>query len=88
MNFQKITYSIPWNLFLIALGSIIAGVGLKSIVIPHGMITGGFSGAGILVFYYTKQMDLACKDWQKAASMGSQNGVKAVEIYCSGKENK
>jgi len=54
MNFQKITYSIPWNLFLITLGSIIAGIGLKSIVIPHGMITGGFSGAGILAFYYTK----------------------------------
>jgi len=54
MKFQNITYSIPWNLFLITLGSLIAGIGLKAIVIPHGMITGGFSGAGILAFYYTK----------------------------------
>jgi len=54
MKFQNFTYSIPWNLFLITLGSIIAGIGLKAIVIPHGMITGGFSGAGILAFYYTK----------------------------------
>ncbi|NOX35306.1 MAG: YitT family protein [Deltaproteobacteria bacterium] len=54
MKFQNITYSIPWNLFLITLGSIIVGAGLKAVVIPHGMITGGFSGAGILLFYYTK----------------------------------
>jgi uncharacterized membrane-anchored protein YitT (DUF2179 family) len=53
MKLQNITYSIPWNLFLITLGSIILCIGLKAIVIPHGMITGGFSGAGILAFYYT-----------------------------------
>lgn len=53
MKLQNITYSIPWNLFLITLGSIIIGIGLKCIVIPHGMITGGFSGAGILLFYYS-----------------------------------
>ncbi len=54
MKLQNITYSIPWNLFLITTGSIILGIGLKSIVIPNGMITGGFSGAGILLYYYTK----------------------------------
>jgi uncharacterized membrane-anchored protein YitT (DUF2179 family) len=53
MKFQKISYSIPWNLFLITIGSIIIGIGLKAIVIPHGMITGGFSGAGILIYYHT-----------------------------------
>ncbi|MCP4020592.1 MAG: YitT family protein [Desulfobacteraceae bacterium] len=53
MTFQRLTYSIPWNLFLITLGSIIFSIGLKAIVIPHGMITGGFSGAGILIYYYT-----------------------------------
>ena len=54
MKFQKISYSIPWNLFLITIGSIIIGIGLKAVVIPHGMITGGFSGAGILIYYHTK----------------------------------
>ena len=53
MKFQKMSYSIPWNLFLITIGSIIIGIGLKSVVIPHGMITGGFSGAGILIYYHT-----------------------------------
>ena len=53
MKFQNITYSVPWNLFLITLGSFILAVGLKSIIIPHGMITGGFSGLGLLLLYYT-----------------------------------
>jgi uncharacterized membrane-anchored protein YitT (DUF2179 family) len=53
MKFQKMSYSIPWNLFLITIGSIIIGIGLKAIVIPRGMITGGFSGAGILIYYHT-----------------------------------
>lgn len=53
LKFQDITYSVPWNLFLITLGSVILAVGLKSIIIPHGMITGGFSGLSILLLYYS-----------------------------------
>ncbi|MCP4721044.1 MAG: YitT family protein, partial [Desulfobacteraceae bacterium] len=53
MKFQNISYSVPWNLFLITLGGFILAVGLKSIIIPHGMITGGFSGLGILLLYYS-----------------------------------
>ena len=45
MKFQNITYSVPWNLFLITVGNLILSIGLKSIIIPHGMITGGFSGS-------------------------------------------
>jgi len=56
MNFQNISYSIPWNLFLITMGNLILAMGLKSIIIPHGMITGGFSGLGILLLYYTESL--------------------------------
>ena len=55
MNFQKVTYSIPWNLALITIGAFITCLGLKCVIIPHGMITGGFSGLGILALYYTDQ---------------------------------
>jgi len=41
-----------------------------------------------LAYFYSKQIEPACKDWKKAASMGNQKGVKAVEIYCSGKKKK
>ncbi|PIE61728.1 MAG: hypothetical protein CSA29_01780 [Desulfobacterales bacterium] len=56
MNFKNMTYSVPWNLFLITLGSIIFALGVKGIIIPHGMITGGFSGLGLLLLYTTNLM--------------------------------
>ena len=53
MNLNKISYSVPWNLFLITVGVVILGIGLKAVVIKHEMICGGFSGAGILIYYFT-----------------------------------
>lgn len=53
MNIKKHAFSVPWNLFLITVGGIIFSFGLKAIVIPDKMITGGFSGAGVLFYYYT-----------------------------------
>lgn len=54
MRFKSISYSTPWNLFLIVVGCLIVSAGLNLVVLPHNMITGGFSGAGILLYYYTK----------------------------------
>jgi uncharacterized membrane-anchored protein YitT (DUF2179 family) len=46
-------FSILWNLFLITTGTFLLGVGLKAIAIPHGFITGGMSGLGLLIYYST-----------------------------------
>jgi len=35
-----------------------------------------------LGYYYLKKMDKACKDWKKAASLGSTAGQTAVDKYC------
>ncbi len=53
MKSQKITmmYSVGWNLFLLALGGVILSIGIKSVAIPNGFITGGFSGLSLLIFY-------------------------------------
>jgi uncharacterized membrane-anchored protein YitT (DUF2179 family) len=48
---SRYAYSVPWNLFLMTLGSVLFAIGLKSIAIPHGFITGGFSGLGLLLYY-------------------------------------
>lgn len=56
MKLKNMTYSIPWNLFLITSGSFLLAFGIKAIIIPQGMITGGFSGLGILLFYYTDSL--------------------------------
>lgn len=49
--YHRIISSVLWNLFLISTGSIIFAIGLKSIAIPHGFITGGISGLTLLFYY-------------------------------------
>ena len=53
--YHRIISSVLWNLLLITAGSIVFGIGLKSIAIPHGFITGGISGLTLL-FYYVSGM--------------------------------
>ena len=35
-----------------------------------------------LAHYYLKNLDLACRDWQKAADMGLKQAKDAVDMYC------
>lgn len=51
LRYHRFISSVIWNLFLISAGSIVFGIGLKSIAIPHGFITGGISGLTLLVYY-------------------------------------
>ena len=44
-------FSVGWNLLLIAVGSIVLAIGIKSIAIPNGFITGGFSGLSLMMYY-------------------------------------
>ncbi|MFP4316269.1 MAG: YitT family protein [Desulfovibrionales bacterium] len=53
MKTQEITYSIPWNLFLITVGSVIFSVSLKGIALPHNFIAGGLFGSSLLLHYAT-----------------------------------
>jgi uncharacterized membrane-anchored protein YitT (DUF2179 family) len=48
---KSIFFSVGWNLALITLGSFILASGIKGIAIPHGFITGGFSGLSLLIYY-------------------------------------
>lgn len=54
LHTKKFIYNIPWNLFIITVGAIILAIGINSVVIPHGLVTGGFSGVGLLLYYYTE----------------------------------
>jgi uncharacterized membrane-anchored protein YitT (DUF2179 family) len=53
MKSQKRTlfYSIGWNLILITVGGVILSIGIKSVAIPNGFISGGFSGLSLLIYY-------------------------------------
>ena len=50
-NNVTLFYSVGWNLILITFGGTILSIGIKSIVIPHGFISGGFSGLSLLIYY-------------------------------------
>ena len=50
---RGLTYSVPWNLGLLLAGSAIFAFGLKTVALPYGLITGGFSGLGLLLYYVT-----------------------------------
>ncbi len=53
------TYSIPWNLGLLTLGSFMAGFAISAVAVPHGMVTGGVSGLGMLLYYVTGRLSPA-----------------------------
>jgi uncharacterized membrane-anchored protein YitT (DUF2179 family) len=46
-------YSIPYNILLLTVGSLIFGIGVTGIALPHGFITGGLSGLSLLIYYWT-----------------------------------
>lgn len=46
-------FSIPWNLFLLTVGSILVAVAIKAVAVPHGLVSGGVSGIGLLLYYLT-----------------------------------
>jgi uncharacterized membrane-anchored protein YitT (DUF2179 family) len=52
-NTKRLISSVSWNLLLISAGAAIFAIGVKSIVVPQGMITGGISGVGLLCYYMT-----------------------------------
>ena len=43
--------SIVWNIFLITTGALIFSVGVKSVAVNHGFISGGVSGLSLLLYY-------------------------------------
>lgn len=50
---QNPVAAVSWNLLLITVGSFVFGLGLKSIAVPQGFITGGTSGLSLLSYYTT-----------------------------------
>jgi len=50
---RDITYSVPWNVGLITFGTALFAFGIKSIAVPHEFISGGISGLGLLIYYFS-----------------------------------
>jgi uncharacterized membrane-anchored protein YitT (DUF2179 family) len=50
-KYKSMFFSVGWNLILLTVGSFVLAIGIKAIAIPHGLITGGFSGLSLLIYY-------------------------------------
>lgn len=58
MNAKLRTYafSIPWNLFLLTLGSFLIALSIQTVSVPHGFLSGGVSGISLLLYYFTNTL--------------------------------
>jgi len=52
-KYRLYAFSIPWNIFLLTVGSFFIAMAIKSVAVPHGLVSGGVSGIALLVYYFT-----------------------------------
>lgn len=48
---RALTFGVPWNLMLLTFGSFFIAFAVKSVAMPHGLLTGGMSGIALLCYY-------------------------------------
>ena len=51
--------NIGWNLVLLVLGSLLCGVGVNGILIPHGFFSGGVTGLALVFHYLVPSLSVA-----------------------------
>lgn len=49
-------YSVPWNLLLLSVGSVVFMMGINGIVVHHNFIPGGLYGTCLLIYYKTEML--------------------------------
>lgn len=50
---RSVSMTVWWNLLLLTVGGTLFSLGMKSIAVPHGFISGGIFGTGMYVYYAT-----------------------------------
>lgn len=56
-NLRRYAFTLPWNLFLLTSGAFLVAFAIKSVAVPHGLLTGGVSGLGLLCYYLLPALD-------------------------------
>ncbi len=51
LRLRTLTFGVPWNLMLLTFGSFLIAFSVKAVAVPHGLLTGGMSGIGLLFYY-------------------------------------
>ncbi|MDO9631134.1 MAG: YitT family protein [Humidesulfovibrio sp.] len=50
-------FTVPWNLLLLTTGAALVAFAVKSVAVPHGLLTGGVAGLALLCFYQLPALD-------------------------------
>ncbi len=50
-RFQRWSYSIPWNIGMLTVGSFITALAIKGVIIANAFLPSGISGLGLLAYY-------------------------------------
>ena len=53
-KYRLYAFSVPWNIFLLTVGSFLVAMAIKSVVVPHGFVSGGVSGIAVLIYYFSE----------------------------------
>ncbi len=53
MSSRNLAGSIPWNLLLLTLGSVVFSLGINAVIVHNNFVTGGVFGGALLLFYKT-----------------------------------
>jgi uncharacterized membrane-anchored protein YitT (DUF2179 family) len=56
-SFQGFAFTVPWNLLLLTAGAFLVAFAVKSVAVPHGLLTGGVSGLALLCYYLLPALD-------------------------------
>lgn len=55
--FDTFRFTVTWNVLLLLAGSFLVAVAVKAVAVPHGLLTGGMSGLGLLFYYIFPQLE-------------------------------
>jgi uncharacterized membrane-anchored protein YitT (DUF2179 family) len=54
---RQYAFTVPWNLFLLSAGALLVAFAIKCVAVPHGLLSGGVSGLGLLCYYLMPGLD-------------------------------
>ncbi len=55
---QNFSMSVPWNLFLLTVGTVMFAFGVKAIAQPHEFVSGGLFGTAMLLSYIDNRLSI------------------------------
>ena len=56
-SLRRYAFTVPWNLLLLTAGAALVAFAVKSVAVPHGLLTGGVSGLGLLCYYTAPRLE-------------------------------